>query len=252
MAAGPSTPRAHRGARTRRDPATAARPACPAAAAAVVALALAAGLAAGTAAFAFAGASAAPPPARGGGASGAGARAGAATGRRLRTARGASGTGGAGASPLLQPLKVASAGMSVLKPVFAAEAKVQALVYDQTEIRSKLASEISSAPVVVYTYSLSPFCTEAIKVLEEVGAQFKEVQLAPEWFLMVGEGAAKRAELGALYGRTSMPHIFIGGVSIGGLVDGTPGLLPLLESGELEERLKAAGALPGTGGLLKE
>ena len=30
----------------------------------------------------------------------------------------------------------------------------------------------------------------------------KEIVLAPEWFLMLGEGAAKRAELGELYGRS--------------------------------------------------
>lgn len=37
-----------------------------------------------------------------------------------------------------------------------------------------------------------------------------------------------------LTGRTSMPNIFIGGNSIGGCNDGTPGLMPLIASGELE------------------
>eukprot|EP00435_Cladocopium_sp_Y103_P042001 s588_g11.t1 len=151
--------------------------------------------------------------------------------------------GEAGDSALLAPLKVASLGMGLLKPVFAAEAKLQALAYDEEEIRAKIAAEVKSAPVVVYTYSLSPFCTEATKLLDALGAEYKEIQLAPEWFLMLGENAAKRAELGALYGRTSMPHIFIGGESIGGLMDG-PGLVPLYESGELQEKLRAAGSLP--------
>ncbi|CAE8643146.1 unnamed protein product, partial [Polarella glacialis] len=143
------------------------------------------------------------------------------------------------ASALLGPLKIASSGMGLLKPLFALEAKLQALSYNEEAIRATLNTEINSAPVVIYTYSLSPFCTEATKLLDSIGAKYQEVLLAPEWFLMLGEGAAKRAELGALYGRTSMPHIFIGGQSIGGLADG-PGLLPLFESGELQSMLKAA------------
>mmetsp|Transcript_7794 Transcript_7794/g.17097 ORF Transcript_7794/g.17097 Transcript_7794/m.17097 type:complete len:252 (+) Transcript_7794:102-857(+) len=147
-------------------------------------------------------------------------------------------------SPLLSALKVGSAGMSLLKPVLSLEAKAQALVYDKEEIQAAIAADAASAPVVIYTYSLSPFCTEAVRLLEESGADYKEIVLAPEWFLMLGEGAAKRAELGEMYGQTSMPHIFIGGKSIGGLMSGSPGLVPLAESGELEARLKEAGALP--------
>ena len=44
-------------------------------------------------------------------------------------------------------------------------------------------------------------------------------------------------------GQSSLPHIFIGGESIGGLSTGTPGLAALLESGELEAKLKKAKAL---------
>lgn len=147
-------------------------------------------------------------------------------------------------SPLMLALKPAGLGMSLLRPLFALEAKLQALFYDQAEIQGKIAADVKSAPVVIYTYSLSPFCTEAVALLKSLDVDFKEIVLAPEWFLMLGEGAAKRAELGELYGRTSMPHIFIGGESVGGLADGTPGLLPLFESGELDAKLKAAGGLP--------
>lgn len=148
------------------------------------------------------------------------------------------------ASGLLEPLKLASVGMGLLKPVFAAEAQLQAGGYDREATRAALKEEAKSAPVVVYTYSLSPFCTEATKLLDSLGAEYKEVVLAPEWFLMLGEGAAKRAELAKLFGRSSMPHIFIGGRSIGGLTEGEPGLLPLYEAGELEATLKQVGALP--------
>mmetsp|Transcript_53463 Transcript_53463/g.148149 ORF Transcript_53463/g.148149 Transcript_53463/m.148149 type:complete len:245 (-) Transcript_53463:77-811(-) len=147
-------------------------------------------------------------------------------------------------SSSLEPLKLASAGMGLLKPAFAVEARLQAFGYDRAATRAALKAEAKSAPVVVYTYSLSPFCAEATKLLDSLGAEYKEVVLAPEWFLMLGEGAAKRAELLALFGRSSMPHIFIGGRSIGGLTEGEPGLVPLYEAGELEATLKQVGALP--------
>lgn len=144
----------------------------------------------------------------------------------------------------LGALNVASAGMSLLKPLFSILAELQALGYDRDATRAALEEEVRSAPVVIYTYSLSPFCTEAVRLLDTLGVDYKEVVLAPEWFVMLGEGAAKRAELGRLFGRTSMPHVFMGGRSIGGLTDGTPGLLPLYESGELEPALQAVGAIP--------
>mmetsp|Transcript_130012 Transcript_130012/g.324015 ORF Transcript_130012/g.324015 Transcript_130012/m.324015 type:complete len:219 (+) Transcript_130012:87-743(+) len=137
-----------------------------------------------------------------------------------------------------EPLRLASGGMSLLKPVFAAEAQLQAGSYDQEEIRALIQEEANSAPVVLYTYSLSPFSSEATRLLTEAGVEYKEIELAPEWFLMLGEPAAKRAELGAMTGRTSLPHIFINGESIGGLYDGTPGLVALIESGELQAKVQ--------------
>mmetsp|Transcript_15277 Transcript_15277/g.41854 ORF Transcript_15277/g.41854 Transcript_15277/m.41854 type:complete len:273 (+) Transcript_15277:12-830(+) len=142
------------------------------------------------------------------------------------------------------PLRLASSAMGLLKPFFMFEAKLQAMDYNQAATRKALEAEAKSAPVVVYTYSLSPFSTEATRLLDSIGATYKEVVLAPEWFLMSGSGAAKRAEFAEVFGRSSMPHIFIGGRSIGGLTEGTPGLLPLYESGQLEPALKAVGALP--------
>jgi glutaredoxin len=128
--------------------------------------------------------------------------------------------------------------MSLLRPVFALEAKLQAGAYDKEAIQAAIQADADSAPVVLYTYSLSPFSSEAIRLLEAAGVAYREIELAPEWFLMLGEGAAKRAELGEMYGRTSLPHVFVGGKSIGGLYDGSPGLAAMLESGELQASLK--------------
>jgi glutaredoxin-related protein len=43
-------------------------------------------------------------------------------------------------------------------------------------------------------------------------------------------------------GRATVPHIFINGTSYGGCMDG-PGLVPLYETGKLQQLLKKAGAL---------
>ena len=43
--------------------------------------------------------------------------------------------------------------------------------------------------------------------------------------------------------RTSVPNVFIGGKSIGGCNDGDPGLVPLLEQGQLTELLREVKAI---------
>lgn len=49
--------------------------------------------------------------------------------------------------------------------------------------------------------------------------------LGPEWIpgLLDAEGAAVRAELGKMTSLTSMPHVFIGGQSVGGLFSDSVG-----------------------------
>eukprot|EP00438_Fugacium_kawagutii_P023505 Skav201514 [mRNA] locus=scaffold1154:632989:636980:- [translate_table: standard] len=168
------------------------------------------------------------------------------------------------------------------------EAPLQAGSYDAAAVRARIDKEVSSSPVVIYSYSLSPFCSQAkerstlgseggsvglsmlggedlLELLDSLGAKqlgavdgcwscrcnkdaremYTEVVLGPEWIpgLLDAEGAAVRAELGKMTMQTSMPHVFIGGRSVGGLFSGTPGLVPLQEAGELEGKLKAAGAL---------
>jgi glutaredoxin 3 len=112
-------------------------------------------------------------------------------------------------------------------------------------VRASIEAEVTKSPVVLYSYTLSPFCTEAKNILRDAGAKVKVIELGDEWVpgLLPAEGAAVRAELGAMTGQTSMPHVFIGGSSIGGLATGTPGLKSLLKSGELRQRLSDAGAL---------
>ncbi|KAK3252217.1 hypothetical protein CYMTET_30331 [Cymbomonas tetramitiformis] len=136
-------------------------------------------------------------------------------------------------------LKVGSGITKLLKPFFAATAKIQAGDYDQEAVAESIEADVNSDQVVVYSYSLSPFCTEAVDLLESAGAEPTVIELGKEWIpgLLDSDGAAVRCELGQMTGQTSMPHIFINGESIGGLHSGTPGLAALLEDGTLEEML---------------
>ena len=61
--------------------------------------------------------------------------------------------------------------MALLAPIFSVEADLQAAVlnlgsYDEEEIKADIDAVANSAPVVIYTYPLSPFSTEAVNVLK--------------------------------------------------------------------------------------
>ena len=75
------------------------------------------------------------------------------------------------------------------------------------------------------------------ELLESKGAKFESIELDTD-----PNGKALRARLGARTGRTSVPSVWIGGECVGGLNDG-PGLVPLDADGELEPRLRSAGAM---------
>ena len=113
---------------------------------------------------------------------------------------------------------------------------------DAEDVRRELTAA-TKAPCVIYTYGLSPFSTEALAVLEATGATFETRELGLEWFLLGPRASVMRAELETLTGQSSLPHVFIGGVSVGGLSTGTPGLATLDETGELISTLKKAKAL---------
>ena len=78
-------------------------------------------------------------------------------------------------------LGVGSAAMGLAKPAFAAEARWQAdtLADEATVVaaRAELDAECGSAPVVVYTYGLSPFSTEATALLDSTGATYRVIEL---------------------------------------------------------------------------
>ena len=139
----------------------------------------------------------------------------------------------------------------LLKPIFKLQAPVQAALtgafaqQDADQIKREIDEKLQS-PCVVYTYALSPFSTDAIDVLESTNCKFEVVQLGQEWFLLGPKESAIRMQLADMTGQTSLPHVFIGGEWIGGMFSGGTsggGLAQLAESGELENKLRAAGAL---------
>ncbi|KAI2507214.1 glutathione S-transferase [Fragilaria crotonensis] len=107
---------------------------------------------------------------------------------------------------------------------------------------TEIAFEKASGLVVVYTYELSPFSWETKLLLDRLNVDYLEISLGKEWFPgFINEGGAlKRAALLATTGQSSLPHIFIGGRSIGGLFDGNPGLVTSLSDGSFWTLLEEA------------
>uniref|UniRef100_A0A7S0SZ88 Glutaredoxin domain-containing protein n=1 Tax=Mantoniella antarctica TaxID=81844 RepID=A0A7S0SZ88_9CHLO len=92
---------------------------------------------------------------------------------------------------------------------------------------------IASDDVVVFSATYCPFSAAAKAALRAEGVPFTAV----EWNTTPGGGGFAPA-LATLTGRSSIPHVFIGGESVGGCNDGTPGIRPLIASGHLDEVLE--------------
>jgi len=141
--------------------------------------------------------------------------------------------------------------MNVLSVLFKLENKLQAKVLGATEsdfiaARKQIDDTINSSKIVIYTYGLSPFSSEAIAVIDEMGGDLDlecdYVELGLEWFLLNKEQSAIRTTLLEMTGQSSLPHVFVNGKHIGGLFTGTPdgsypGLASMKESNELQKMI---------------
>ncbi|GKY92517.1 hypothetical protein MPSEU_000222000 [Mayamaea pseudoterrestris] len=142
--------------------------------------------------------------------------------------------------------------LPLAKPVFAVLAPAQAGSWRKNDpeayemeierAMAEIEADTKANPVLVYTYGLSPFSSECKALLDSLNISYTEVSLGQEWLpgLIKEGGAAKRAALLKMTGQSSLPHIFIGGKSIGGLYSGSPGLLPALEAGVLRNMVQEA------------
>ncbi|XP_057983888.1 glutaredoxin-like isoform X2 [Malania oleifera] len=70
---------------------------------------------------------------------------------------------------------------------------------------------VSSTPVVVFSKSFCPFCVEVKKLLSDMGASFKAIELDTE-----SDGGEIQSALLEWTGQRTVPNVFIGGVHIGG------------------------------------
>jgi glutaredoxin len=148
-------------------------------------------------------------------------------------------------SAMLSPnpvIKTMAQGMSLLKPIFAAEAQLQAAILgvnvDEDSIRSEVEALKKANKVLIYTYALSPFSSEAVALLEGSGYEYSEIQLGAEWFLLGPKASVTRVVLSKEVenGATSLPKVFIGGKCIGGCAE----LASLVDNGELPGLLTKA------------
>ena len=141
-------------------------------------------------------------------------------------------------------LKPAGKLMKLLSILFQIENKLQAKALgaeeaDYSAAKKEIEDAINQNKIVVYTYGLSPFSSETTAVLDEIGADYKNVEVGLEWFLLDKEKSVLRAELLEMTGQSSLPHVFIDGKHVGGLFTGSsngkyPGLASLKESGALQ------------------
>lgn len=83
------------------------------------------------------------------------------------------------------------------------------------------------ASVVIYTRPFCGYCSEALRLLRDKGADFQEIE--------AGFDPAKRSEMVQRSGRATFPQIFIGDAHVGGCDE----LLALERAGKLDPMLAA-------------
>ncbi|KAK3032095.1 hypothetical protein RJ639_036309 [Escallonia herrerae] len=93
---------------------------------------------------------------------------------------------------------------------------------------------VSSNPVVVFSKSYCPFCVSVKKLLAEIGATFKAIELDRE-----SDGSDLQSALAELTGQRTVPNVFIGGKHVGGCDKTTA----MYKAGQLVPLLTEAGAI---------
>ncbi|KAI9138007.1 thioredoxin-like protein [Paraphysoderma sedebokerense] len=100
---------------------------------------------------------------------------------------------------------------------------------DMSQIATLVNALIKENFVIVFSKSYCPYCTRAKQILQQLGKQFKVIELDNE-----GNGAAIQSYLAQLTGQRTVPNIFIKGEHIGGCDD----LQSLQRQGKLAGLLK--------------
>ncbi|OVA20748.1 Glutaredoxin [Macleaya cordata] len=99
---------------------------------------------------------------------------------------------------------------------------------------SKAKEVVSSNPVVVFSKTYCPFCDQVKRLLSQLGASFKAIELDKE-----SDGSEIQAALAEWTGQRTVPNVFIGGNHIGGCDTTTS----MHKGGKLVPLLTQAGAI---------
>jgi glutaredoxin 3 len=94
-------------------------------------------------------------------------------------------------------------------------------------LSTQLSPHRPMAHVTIYTRPFCGFCTRAVSLLEDKGADFTELE--------AGMDPALRKEMMERSGRTTFPQIFVGDKHIGGCDD----MMALERAGRLDALLEA-------------
>jgi glutaredoxin 3 len=105
--------------------------------------------------------------------------------------------------------------------------------YDEESVSATVDDFVRDNEIAMFSFTTCPFCRRAKDALDERGISYQTIELDE---LEGNQGNEIRAMLGMKTKRTSVPSIFVRGTYIGGCNDG-PGLMPLMESGELDKIL---------------
>ncbi|KAF7819553.1 glutaredoxin [Senna tora] len=93
---------------------------------------------------------------------------------------------------------------------------------------------VETNPVVVFSKTYCPFCVDVKKLLTNLGANFKAIELDSE-----SDGSEIQSALAEWTGQRTVPNVFIGGNHIGGCDSTTA----LHNQGKLVSLLTSAGAI---------
>jgi len=96
----------------------------------------------------------------------------------------------------------------------------------------------ASQPVVLFALEWCEFCWSVRKLFEELGIQYRSVDLDSVEYQAGDRGGKIRAALRARTGTPTIPQIFVGGEHLGGATD----TFDAFKSGDLQQRLERAGA----------
>ncbi|GLJ21656.1 hypothetical protein SUGI_0403300 [Cryptomeria japonica] len=98
----------------------------------------------------------------------------------------------------------------------------------------KAKSTVSSHPVVIFSKTYCPYCTQVKQLLTRLGTKPEVIELDTE-----SDGSDIQAALKEWTGQRTVPNVFIGGTHIGGCDD----TVAKHNSGKLVPLLSEAGAL---------